>query len=58
LHATFECQIADHATGLKRLVPYSHGHRILRDAPAAVGKALELAPWLEALAEKVATLKN
>jgi hypothetical protein len=58
LHAIFECQTAAHATGLKHLALYSHGHRILLDAPAAVGKALEQAPWLEALAEKVATLKN
>ena len=44
LRAIVECQAAAHTAGLERLVPYSHGHRVLLRAPAVLGKALGLAP--------------
>ena len=58
LRAIFECQAAAHAAGLERLVPYSHGHRILLDAPAAVGKALGLAPPFLTEWELIFALQN
>ena len=58
LRAIVECQAAGHAAGLERQVPYSHGHRILLDAPAVVGKALGLAPPFQAEWELIFALQK